>query len=307
MSSPSELIVKTKHFDPSALAYQNAKVNSRGGKSVGIRLQGQPLVLSIPLMFTWGVNERVDEASGRVSYDLALVFENEKSSAIKSFCTKLKEMQDKILDDAAGSKSKEWFGKAKLSREVAEAMMYPILKYPKDKNTGELDYSRDPNVKIKVPYWEGKYNIELFDWDGTQTFAPEKDGVQGPQGDKTPLDLVPSKSHIKGLISCNGVWMAGGRFGVTWKLVQARVRKPVRLLGTGVCHLDADSDDDEIIGHSENNTKEESGKMSSALVDSCSDDDDDAPEEEKEEIVEEKPTPKKKKIVRRKKKKTVDA
>jgi len=300
MSSPSELIVKTKHFAPSALTYQNAKVNSRGGKSVQIRLQGQPLVLAIPLMFTWGVNERVDEASGRVSYDLALVFENEKSSAIKSFCAKLKEMQDKILDDAAGSKSKEWFGKSKLSREVAEAMMYPILKYPKDKNTGELDYSRDPNVKIKVPYWDGKFNIELFDWEGNQTFAPEKDGVQGPKGDKTPLDLVPSKSHVKGLISCTGLWMAGGRFGVTWKLVQARVRKPVRLLGTGVCHLDADSDDDELIGHSENDTKEESGQMSSALVDSGSDDDD---AEEEAEVVEEKPKPKKKKVVRRKKKK----
>jgi hypothetical protein len=40
--------------------------------------------------------------------------------------------------------------------------------------------------------------------------------------------------------------MAGGRFGVTWKLVQAQVRPPVRLVGTGVCHLEADSDDDEM-------------------------------------------------------------
>ena len=300
MSSPSELIVKTKHFEPSALTYQPAKVNSRGGKSVQVRLQGQPLVLAIPLMFTWGVNERVDETSGRVSYDLALVFENEKSTAIKSFCDKLKQMQDKVLNDASSSKSKEWFGKSKLSREVAEAMMYPILKYPKDKATGELDYSRDPNVKIKVPYWEGKFNIELFDWEGKQTFAPEKDGVSGPQGDKTPLDLVPSKSHVKGLISCTGLWMAGGRFGVTWKLVQARVRKPVRLLGTGVCHLEADSDDDELIGHSEEGeAKPVVPKMSTHL-----DDDDEEDDDAEEEVVDEKPKPKKKKVVRRKKKKS---
>lgn len=305
MSSPSELIVNAKHFSPDAIAYQSAKVNSRGGKSVQIRLQGQPLVLAIPLMFTWGVNERVDETSGRVSYDLAIVFENEKSAAIKSFCEKLKQMQDKILDDASTTKSKEWFGKSKMSREVAEAMMYPILKYPKDKNTGEVDYSRDPNVKIKVPYWEGKFNIELFDWEGKPTFAPERDGVVGPQGDKTPLDLVPSKSHIKGLIACTGLWMAGGRFGVTWKLVQARVRKPVRLLGTGVCHLLADSDDDELLQQSdEGEGKEEAPQMNSALADSGGSD---AEEEEEEVVEEEKPKPKKKKVVRRKKTKKSDA
>ena len=56
MSSPAELIVKTKHFSPDAITYQTAKIDSRGGKRVQIRLQGQPLVLAIPLMFTWGVN-----------------------------------------------------------------------------------------------------------------------------------------------------------------------------------------------------------------------------------------------------------
>ena len=255
--------------------------------------------MAIPLMFTWGVNERIDETSGRVSYDLALVFENDKSSAVANFCEKMKAMQNKILDDASSTKSKDWFGKAKLSREVAEAMMYPILKYPKDKNTGEVDYGRNPNVKIKVPFWDGKFNIELFDWEGSPTFIPDKDGVSGPQGDKTPLDLVTSHSHVKGLISCTGLWMAGGRFGVTWKLVQARVRLPVRLLGTGVCHLDADSEDEELIGKSEENEmKVEEPKMSAALDDDDDDDDDDDGEEVDntvEEAVEDAPKPKKEK------------
>lgn len=304
MSSPSELIVKTKNFSPNDLTFQPAKINARGGKNVGIRLNGQPLVLSIPLMFTWGANERVDEASGRVSYDAAIVFENDKSEAISSFCTKLKDLTNIILDAASSNKSKEWFGKNTLSREVADAMMYPILKYPKDKSTQEIDYNRDPNVKIKIPYWDGKFNIELFDWEGKQTFAPEKDGVEGPQGDKTPLDLVPPKSHIKGLISCGGVWMAGGRFGVTWKLVQARVRKPVHLLGTGVCHLEDDSDDDAILNStSEAETKVDSNQQMSAALVSEDDDEvveeqDDGVEEEEASVEEEKP---KKKVVRRKK------
>lgn len=300
MSTPSELIIKTKNFDANAVTFMPPKVNTRGGKSVQLQVQGKPIVLAIPLMFNWGINERVDETSGRVSYDLGLVFENDKSKAIGDFCEKLKNVQNNILNAASSSHSKEWFGKSKLSREVAEAMMYPILKYPKDKATEEIDYTRNPSVKVKIPFWEGKFNLELFDWDGNQTFAANQEPGEGPQGDKTPLDLVPSKSHIKGLISCTGLWMAGGRFGVTWKLVQARVKNPVRLIGMGVCHLESDSDDDELMdgGETKGEEAEAVPTMSAAL-----DDDDDSEDGESQvdcapEVEDTKP---KKKVVRRKK------
>ena len=244
MSSPSELIVTSKTFNPADVSFAPAKTDSRGGKKVQLMLNGSPIVISVPFMFTWGINERVDEASGRVSYDAALVFENEKDN-ISKFCDKLKEMQNMILNAASSEKSKEWFGKNKLSREVAEAMMYPILKYPKNKETGEEDFSRNPNIKLQIPCWEGDFKVELYDTKGKALFIPPTEGGETPQGDKTPVDIVPSKSHIKGLIQCGGIWMAGGRFGVTWKLLQAQVRAPVRLLGTGICHIVPDSDDED--------------------------------------------------------------
>ena len=37
--------------------------------------------------------------------------------------------------------AKKWFGK-KMSREVVDALMYPMLKHPKDKETGEPDLTR---------------------------------------------------------------------------------------------------------------------------------------------------------------------
>ena len=297
MSQATEMIVKAKSFTPSEVTYKPATVDSRGGKKVQLRLSGQPLVISAPMMFTWGVNERVDENSGRVSYDVALVFENDKSSGVASFCDKMKELQEKILEDAVAN-SKAWFGKSKMSKEVAEAMMYPILKYPKDKMSGEPDYSRNPSMKLKIPYWEGKFNIELYDTKSKPIFLPTKDGCEGPQGDKTPVDVVPSRSYVKGLIACNGLWMAGGRFGVTWKLVQAQVRAPVRLVGTGVCHLEADSDDDEMLESVKQAEKAEEDEHNSQ---SPTFDDADDEEEEEEEEVKPEPVKKKKKVVRRKK------
>jgi len=278
MSQATEMIVKAKSFTPSEVTYKPATVDSRGGKKVQLRLSGQPLVISAPMMFTWGVNERVDENSGRVSYDVALVFENDKSSGVASFCDKMKELQDKILEDAVAN-SKAWFGKSKMSKEVAEAMMYPILKYPKDKMSGEPDYSRNPSMKLK----------------------PTKDGCEGPQGDKTPVDVVPSRSYVKGLIACNGLWMAGGRFGVTWKLVQAQVRAPVRLVGTGVCHLEADSDDDEMLESVKQAEKAEEEEQNSHSPTFDDDDDEEDNDEEEEEEVKPEPVKKKKKVVRRKK------
>ena len=295
MSSASELIVSAKNFSPSDVAYKPAKIDARGGKRVQFTVNGRPLVLSIPLMFTWGVNERVDDNTGRVSYDTSIVFQSDKSKSVASFCDKLKAFENKILEDAAGEKCKEWFGKSKMSKEVAEAMMYPILKYPKNKETGEPDSSRDPSLKLKLPYWEGKFKVEIYDMNGNPVYLPPKDGNETDDKQKTPLDCVPSKSHIKGLISCDGIWMAGGRFGVTWKLLQAQVRPPVNLVGTGVCHIAADSDDDEILGDLEKNEESKEETPTVNFSDGA-----DSEEEEVSQPAEEAPKPKKK-VVKRKK------
>ena len=308
MSSTRDLITKAKAFEPSEVTYRPSVVNSRGGKSTQVRLHGQPLVIQIPLMLTWGVNERVDEQSGRVSYDMALQFEKGKNPTVELFCKKLKEFNQKVLVDAVAY-SKEWFGKKNLSMEVAEAMMYPILKYPKMKDgSGEPDYERDPTLKLKIPYWDGKFNIELYDMAAKAVYLPQKDSaIPGPQGDKTPMDLLPKASHVKGLIACTGVWMAGGRFGVTWKLVQSQVRPPVRLVGTGTCHIMDDSDDEdalEALQKQDTGADQENDDTVEKTGPSFSDGDE---EEEEEETVPVVVVPKKKKkVVRRKKKKASD-
>jgi len=311
MTSTSDLITKAKTFVPAKVTYKPPKVNTRGGKNIQCQLNKHPIVLQFPLMLTWGVNERVDENSGRVSYDMALQF-GKGSSSVEKFQEALRQFQEKVLNDAV-TKSKEWFGKAKLSREVAEAMMYPILKYPKKKDgSGEPDYERDPTLKLKVPYWDGKFNVELYDMSKKALYLPRVPGAVGPQGDKTPVDVIPKASHVKGLLACTGVWMAGGRFGVTWKLMQAGVRPPVRIVGAGQCHILDDSDDEDAVEQLKKHetTNDDNAEHADADEDhpapsfGSSDDDDDDEEDAKPATP---PAPKKKKkVVRRKKKKSGD-
>jgi len=305
--SAQQLFVKAKEFAPSKVTYDEPQTNKRGGKSVNLRLNGQPIVLQVPLMLTWGVNEWVDEQNGSVKYDMALQFDPQKSDSQDKFLTAMKDFQEKVANDAV-TNCKKWFGK-KMSREVVDALMYPMLKYRKDKQTGEPDYTANPTMKLKVPFWEGRFNVEIYGMDRKALYLPPKYG-KGPEGNKapgqdatsTPMEFVPKASHVKGLIRCNGMWFAGGKCGVTWQLVQIQVRPPTRLVGSGNCHIMDDSDDDEIAADLDAKDDEETDEVDEYSGAQPTFDDEEEEEEEKPPT----PKPKKKKIVRRKKKSSAD-
>lgn len=308
MSSAQQMFVKAKEFQPSQTTYDEPQTNKRGGKSVNIRLKGQPIVLQVPLMLTWGVNEWVDEQNGSVKYDMSLQFDPQKSSSQHKFLEAIKAFEEKVKDDAVQN-CKKWFGK-KMSREVVDALMYPILKYPKNKETGEPDLNRNPTMKLKVPFWEGRYNVEIYGMDRKALYLPPKygkgaEGNQAPEQDSgsSPVDFVPKASHVKGLIRCNGMWFAGGKCGVTWQLVQIQVRPPTRLVGSGNCHIMDDSDDDEVAAELDEKDEEEEVEEEGPAP-TFDDDDDEDEQEEEEPEPEPEPVKKKikKKIVRRKKK-----
>ena len=312
MASTQSLIVKAKEFQPDKVEYDEPTTNKRGGKNVNLRLNGQPVVLQIPLMLTWGVNEWVDDGNGSVKYDMSLQFDPDKSSSQLAFLNAMKNLQTKILDDAVKN-AKKWFGK-KMSKEVVTALMYPILKYRKYKdgpNAGEPDLESNPTMKLKLPYWEGRYNVQIYDMSRDPLYLPPKWGcgaegnkAPGANSESTPRDFVPKASTVKGLIRCNGLWFAGGKCGCSWQLMQLNVRPPARLVGSGKCYVMDDSDDDE--DHNFDQAKsndnftmpveEDDGKVTS------DEEEGDGDEEDETEVKPPTPKKKKKKVVRRKKK-----
>lgn len=240
MSSTQALITKTKDFSASNLTYGKPRLGNKGGKTIPVLMNGNKLVLQFPLVMTWGVNEWDSDDSDRKKYDLNLQFgERSKDSSTSEgyFYQSLVEFQEKVLNDAV-TNSRDWFGKSKMSKEVAEALMYPILKHPKNKETGEPDLSRFPTIKLKIPYWDDVFKVELYDMNKKALYTPKMDNPVG-----MPSEIVQGRAHIKGLMECTGVWHAGGKFGVTFKLLQAQVRPPVRI--QGFCIMD-DSDDEDV-------------------------------------------------------------
>ena len=304
----SKMFTDYSTFTPSSdVTFTKASANKSGGKSVGIVHSStrKSLHLNTPLMLTWGMNN-YEQANGGNSYDFSLQFPREEyvSRETTVFLDAMKEFEENIKT-AAQKNSKEWFGKSTMSPEVIDALWTPMLKYPKNQETGEPDLTRDPQLRIKVPCWDGEWRCELYDTE-QNTLFPNDDG-------KTPEDMITKLSNIACVIQCGGVGFANGKFGVTWRLVQAVV-KPQETF-KGKCHLFlSESEKERMVGKSEVNTPdnvtEDVEEANEEVVSDGEQEDDvveeegedEAPEEQEDDpepVVEE--PPKKKKVVRKKK------
>ena len=240
-SAPKE-ILSGETFNPDKdIKYSKPKVNASGGKSVGIlnATTNGATYLSTPLMMTWGVSAFEDKKTGEKSYSMSLQFPGEEynTAAITKFRANIVKFEQKIKADALANQ-KEWFGKSTMTKDHIEMFWTPILKFAKGEN-GEPDHNKNPTLNVKMPIWEGVWNVELFDPQSRKIFP------DATNDHVTPVDLIAKGSHVAVVLQCGGVWFAGGKFGVTWKLFQAVVKPKTTLRGK--CHIQLSGDDKKIV------------------------------------------------------------
>ena len=294
MSADSKMssILKSNDFTLDAVSLGKPKVNASGGKNIPIfNAKAKKLLnISTPLMLTWGVNENDYEGTGKKTYDMALQFPSEEyeTDASKKFLDNVKNFESYIKEQAVAN-SKEWFNKAKMSPEVVDALFTPILKYAKNKETGEPDYDRAPTLRVKIPFWEGVFKSEIYDMEKNMLF-PNAD-----EPSHTPSDFIVRASNLASVITCGGIWFANGKFGVTWRLLQAVVKPKESLRGK--CHIELDVED-------EAKLKKQTLEEEENAVD-VADSDEEAGSDEEEPVDDRPPTPpppptKKKRVVKKK-------
>lgn len=234
-----KMIVDGSKFNSATdVLFTKPKVNSSGSKNVGIlnAKTKKSLYLSTPLMLTWGINENDFDGSGRKTYDLSLQFPRDQDSNFsedtKSLLNSL-ETYEKLIKSTAISSCKEWFGKTKMSEDVVDALFTPMLKYPKDQATGEPDKTRAPTLRVKIPFYDEVFKIELYDTERELLFPNVENSSI------LPTHIIEKGQNIAVVIQSGGMWFANGKFGTTWKLVQAVVQPRESLYGK--CHINLDS------------------------------------------------------------------
>jgi len=230
-TADDDAVLSGTNFTPDDITLGKVKVNSNGGKNVPLynaKVRGIAMV-STPLMLTWGWTENDFDGNGKKTYDISLQFPSSDymTEETEAFLMNMKALETHVKEQAVIN-SKEWFNKAKMSPEVIDALWTPMIHYPKDKETGEPDLTRAPTLRVKIPFWDGVFSIEIFDVEGNELF---------PKGVTEPADLLPKKAQVATVIKSGGVWLANGKFGMTWRLQQAVVKPQRAALQRGKCYV----------------------------------------------------------------------
>lgn len=234
------IVLPVNQWNTSSIRYMQPKINDRGAKSINIisTQTNRALHISTPLMMTWGISDFTDEKTGESDgkFTISLNFPNDqyKTEVTTDFLKKLKEFENQILDDAVKN-SEVWFGE-ELSRDVVKHNFFPFIKYSKDKNTKKLDLTKPPSIRAKVPNYDGRWAIEIYDTNQKLIFPCDNDRM-------TPQDFITKLSKVACVLQCGGLWFGGKGWGVTWKLNQCVV-KPQEIISVyGKCHIALSTDE----------------------------------------------------------------
>ena len=96
--------------------------------------------------------------------------------------------------------------------------------------------TRPPSLRAKVPFYNGKWGVEIYDTNSRQIFPCENERL-------TPIDFVPKLSRVACGLQCTGIWIGGKGWGLTWKMFQCIVKPREVVSVFGKCHISLSSED----------------------------------------------------------------
>jgi hypothetical protein len=117
---------------------------------------------------------------------------------------------DEHLIQQAVKNSRQWF-KADMNLDMARMLYTPSVRFAKDADGNVKPYP--PTLKIQLRQRDGKFETAVYD------------DKKRPLTDIPLEDILVKKAFLTVLIQCTGVWIAGGKFGLSWKAIQIRADK----------------------------------------------------------------------------------
>jgi hypothetical protein len=190
---PSEIDVSKITFNP------NVKTLDSGCKMVWAQYDGQPLIMQLPTMKApFGISYFEDNKK----YSLDLSFDGKDSNeSLKNTYEMLQELDKKLMTYGMEN-SMTLFKKRYQTLDIMEALYTPIIRQPKDEK-----YS--PTIKFNLNQTPtGEFKFSVFD---------------GTKNKVNLLDINSKGSRVTAIVQWTGIWLAGGKFGASWKIQQLRV------------------------------------------------------------------------------------
>jgi len=273
--------MKASKVDVSKMTISALKTLDNGAKMCFLNYNGgvSPLYVQTPEVdLPFDASYYADnDTNGKVQIRFSMK-DMENNKPVRDFHSKMLEM-DNFLKEKALENSVSWFKKAKMSGETIDSLYTPMVKVHIDPETGEPTGKFPDSFAFKIVKKENKISCPMYNVDKVYY------DVNGDTETPTTVERVLVKgAKVKVVLKCNGIWVANGKFGCTWRAEQMLVKVPEG--GLNEFAIQSDSDDE---SEDESNVDE---KPTNLIEDS--DDDGGEVEEKKEEV---KP---KKKVARKK-------
>ena len=202
--------VLASNFNTQKISFSQVKVLDSGGKQAYVNYAGSMFVFQTPnCSLPYGMS--VFDKAGPVKYsvELSLRGYDDPSSKMKAFYDALARLDEYMIEQGVKN-SKQWF-KQDLNREVVKAFYTPMIRVPLDKNGERKPYP--PTIKLSLKQKRDSQEFDVQCYDDKRTLYK---GI--------PLEeLLVKQGQVTCLIQCTGVWFAGSKYGLSWKLVQAMI------------------------------------------------------------------------------------
>jgi len=279
-----------KNVDVSKLKYSEIRTLASGSKSIYVNYGAQKLRIQTPVMYMpYGIGEGFEDKSkpelkknNEKKYDLTISFKgHDENVKIQTFLDKMREIEAEIIDKAFENRE-AWFKDDYDGNKAFVARLFSLMiKTDKDPKTGKVVGKYPPTMRVKIPYDNAtdKFNFDSFDMENTE--IDFHNILTKLKGGKTQL-----------IIELTGIWLAGGKYGCTWKVVSGKFQ-----LSQNNRPKFIEDSDTEKVNEDEEEEEEEDVSITADLADVkvANSEDEDATETHEEvsqEVKEEEPTAK---------------
>lgn len=214
-------ILLSKDFNINNVVFDD-KIKSldTGAKMKLMSYNKNPLIIQTPeCILPYGINNNNMDDENAFKYTMDVSFKDKESrTGLMKFFNVIQSMDELIINEAFKN-HKDWFKKSFPSKEVVEALYTPMIKYAKDKETGEITDAYPPTFKFKIPYTNNKFQCEFFDYSAASLVPMEV------------IHMNTKGAKAISIVKCNGIWFAGGKFGVSWKAIQVQIQPKINNAG----------------------------------------------------------------------------
>ena len=237
-------VLLPKQIDVSKIKYSEVKTMKSGAKSVYVNYGSDKLTIQTPSLYLpYGTSPPFSEKKEEEPSDkfipgsaLDVSFRGmEDNSKIKLFYDKLRELEQKIIDDAFENRQAWFKDDFDDNKAFVKKLFSPIIKIDKDPNTGKEIGKHPPTFKAKI----------ASDY---KTGLPVIDCKNMDNEDIDFIDIFKSLKSAKAIliVQLSGLWFAGGKYGCSWKVCSAKIQLAQYQKIAFVKDSDDDEDDETI-------------------------------------------------------------